>query len=1186
MGTSIEDLTARAKQLIAERRYQEAVRACRRILLSRPAMTEVRVLLGMALLALRRHDEVRAEMMAVLRAAPEEAVAHRLLGEAHLRDGQVDKAQASFKRALELDPSDEEARELLSEVAEEEPVVSETIDRWFDPEAVATQQTDSPEWEEDATESLPSIDFDVLRRERDAALGRPLVPELRPPPPPGFGPPRRPPSAPPPPRRPSSFPPPRHQAPSSFPPPPRAEAPAMGMAGAPRRGNPSRPSSMPPPPRKPHFPLDESTAAHTPQAKYDQSSLDPVTTDELNLSDVSEVRPPIRPNPYLSGLEQPIADDFDDDIPTYAMGSQPPYSAPDPLDYALTSALPAIQDLPDEKTVARARSAPPPSFAPGGPADQPPYLSQRALETAQGMEAVEPLPRPAERKKPAAGRSRVPLFLLGVVVPLVVGIAVFTGVRYYLESSAEEEIRAAVQTADDDGLRASLDAAIALVEEHDDDDPEDLALRARLYATLVFDHGEAAHASAAEEVLGHLDPEDGGLSDAIVASTYLSLARGDVERAKAASAAEPTDEASAAELARARGRSLAAGGEYARAFAAAEAARQERPEAPRYVAESAILTARTADVQAALLLLDGVPNGDASPEVRIARARIVKIANSDPTRAAAEANAVLTDLAEASTPPQRAWAHLVRAWHAANHGDLAQAITEGQAALESRPLGDEGFALELTEVLVSASAFDDAGATLATLPEASVQPARRALLTAAVALGRGDIASAEAALGAAGDGAQAEFMRGRVAEARNQFDAATSHYRAAMSLDTALTPQASARLGAIAAANGNHADAVELLRPMAEQYPSSTEVVPLLVDSLLALERVEEAERVLDRAFSVPRPEGVDQALELRLSRSKLELARGDAVAAMNTLRQVVEERPDFADLHRALGEAAIAAGDYEVAREAFERVQALVQTPDGGALSGLAFLAVVEGADLEAARAAITAAQEAGGTGRFLDQARARVMVLEGKGHEAAELIRAMVRGSRDVGLWVALGQAEVQAVDDRQAGAAFEKALELDENEPDALIGLALVRTREGSTDRATRLLRQAEAAVGERELGPSHIARIRAGEGRVLFELGRFDDAREKANEAVRLHAACGDAHLLLASIRMELGGTAIDDLRHAVEGSPPSVEALGLLVIELSANRVDEEVCTLGRRYLAAAPRGLDARDVSRLVRRCR
>jgi tetratricopeptide (TPR) repeat protein len=642
---------------------------------------------------------------------------------------------------------------------------------------------------------------------------------------------------------------------------------------------------------------------------------------------------------------------------------------------------------------------------------------------------------------------------------------------------------------------------------------------------------------------------------------------------------------SAAELAQARALALAAGGEYARAFAASEEARQLRPAAPRYIAQNAILTARTDDVQAALTLLDGLPDGGQSALGRIARARIVKIANSDPDRAASEATEVLEALAETATPPQKAWAHLIRAWHATIHGDLTRAVAEGRAARETRPPGDEAFALELADVMVKANAFDDASETLEALPETSVSPARRARLVAAVALGRGDITQAETALADAGDGAQAEFMRGRVAEAKNQLEAAESHYRAAMSRDTALTPPASARLGAIAAQNGDHAEAVELLRPMAEQYPSNIEVVPLLVDSLLALDRSDDAQEVLDDAFHVPRPDGVGVAVELLLARSQVELARGDATAAVATLTSVVEQRPDFADLHRALGEAALTAGDFEAARTAFERVQELVHGDDGQALAGLAYLTVSDGADLEAARSAITRAEEAGGRGRFLDRAKARVMVLEGKGKEAAEIIQPMTRESpNDVGLWVALGQAQLQAVSNGPAERAFEKALELDEEDPDALLGMALVRTRAGSTDRASRFISRAEAAVRARELGDSYKARIKATEGRVLFELGRFDDARERATEAIRLDSACSAAHLLVASIRMELGAVATEDLQRAVEGSPPSVEAMGLLVLERGTT--SEDNCALARRYLEAAPRGLDARDVRRVVRRCR
>ena len=69
MGSSVQDVTARAKQLISERKYRDAVRACRRVLLSKPDAVPVRLLLAQALLALGRHDEVRIEMLALSKKA-------------------------------------------------------------------------------------------------------------------------------------------------------------------------------------------------------------------------------------------------------------------------------------------------------------------------------------------------------------------------------------------------------------------------------------------------------------------------------------------------------------------------------------------------------------------------------------------------------------------------------------------------------------------------------------------------------------------------------------------------------------------------------------------------------------------------------------------------------------------------------------------------------------------------------------------------------------------------------------------------------------------------------------------------------------------------------------------------------------------------------------------------------------
>ncbi|MCA9608200.1 MAG: tetratricopeptide repeat protein, partial [Myxococcales bacterium] len=151
MGAASQELTERAKLLISERRYQEAVRACRRALLSNPGQVEIRLLLGEALLALERYDEVRVEMIALARKAPDRGAVHRLLGEAYLRDGRPTEAIESLRRALQLDPEDEVAEELIAEAADENAPVSTTIERWFAEEAEPTVETESPAWEEVST---------------------------------------------------------------------------------------------------------------------------------------------------------------------------------------------------------------------------------------------------------------------------------------------------------------------------------------------------------------------------------------------------------------------------------------------------------------------------------------------------------------------------------------------------------------------------------------------------------------------------------------------------------------------------------------------------------------------------------------------------------------------------------------------------------------------------------------------------------------------------------------------------------------------------------------------------------------------------------------------------------------------------------------------------------------------------
>ncbi len=1196
MATGIEDLTARAKQLIAERSYQDAVRACRRVLLSRPDETPVRILLGKALLALRRYDEVRAEMMAVLRTEPREAAAHRLLGEGYLRSGDPHKARDSILRALELDSSDDEARELLGEIEEETAPISATIDRWFDPEAVATVQTSPPPFEEEHTGpvQIPFFSDEESSIEVDPSLvaeaqgARPVA-----------GPPR-PVAAPP-----------RRGGASTIPPPPASRPPRPGSAGPPRRATLRAPSAGPPLASSRGDSIAEETAAHRPAAR--RTSLPrpapvPEVTDELSLDeveslpgldDVEELEgEPTQARAEPFGYGHGALDGADtlqrdtDDLPELdeertvarpdrmpvAYYPEPPRGpsafgaprSPEPARFPDDPVLapPGATDFPDQPRQRR----PPPARRGAVPASSPASDPSRGTPTPHAVERAEHATPHTGRTQRAASRAgRIALWSAVLVVPVLLGVAAFLGVRYWMDENASEEVSAAAVRASDDGLRESLESAIQVAEKHGLDDPEDVALRARLLATLVMDHGED-RAAEVQELLAQLSGPDANLPDVRVAEAYLRIARGDVPGAQEAL---DSAEGESAELWRARALVLLAGRDVTRAVTAARAAVTERPTSPRHVALLALLMALDRDTSAATEALAGVPGGDGSPAVRLARARILLESGSDPRGAASEAGVVLEELGSVASKHQKAWAHLVRARHAAASGDEPAARREATGAAELRPTWDEAFALSLAETFLRLAAPSDAQEVLSTLPEQSQEPQRRATLEAEVALAVGEIDAAARALEQAPDDAQTAFLRGRIQEERGDLDAARTLYERAME-DPRESVRARGRLGAIALGAGDSARAVELLTPAAEREPANLEVVPVLVRALLATERVERASEVV--GFALQRRE---DAVELLSAKAQVDLAQGHTEAALATLRRVVEQRPDDPEVHATLGEAARLAGEPDRAREAFDKALEL-RDDHQGALIGLAQLAVDEGDD-EAARAAIERAESAGARGRALDRVRAHLLVRQGAGEEAVETLSELAEDTEDAALWVALGWAQTQAERDRDATRSFTRALRIDEDEPEAHLGMALLQTRAGALSRVARSIGAAERAMRQRGLGPRFEARILAARGRLRFELGDFGDATANAREALSKDAECAEAHLLLANIAIERGDDPIPHLRSAVAGHAPLPEALGRLAVRLPRG---EEACDLARRYMRAAPNGYDAPDVQDVIDRCR
>jgi tetratricopeptide (TPR) repeat protein len=110
------DFPYRAKDLIRQRRYQDAVRLCRGELLADPDNIEGKVVLAMAHLALQQYEQVCQLVSPVVADQPSMAPARRLLGEALLRLGETTRAREHLEAARDAAPDDPGISDLLSEL--------------------------------------------------------------------------------------------------------------------------------------------------------------------------------------------------------------------------------------------------------------------------------------------------------------------------------------------------------------------------------------------------------------------------------------------------------------------------------------------------------------------------------------------------------------------------------------------------------------------------------------------------------------------------------------------------------------------------------------------------------------------------------------------------------------------------------------------------------------------------------------------------------------------------------------------------------------------------------------------------------------------------------------------------------------------------------------------------------------
>jgi tetratricopeptide (TPR) repeat protein len=1140
MGAASQELTERAKLLISERRYQEAVRACRRALLSQPDEVEIRLLLGEALLALERYDEVRVEMMALARKAPMRAEVHRLLGEAYLRDGRQGPAVEALRKALELDPTDEMVRELLLEAADQAAPVSTTIERWFADEAVPTVETDVPAWEEEQTGPAPKHLLLGLSSEPPSSIH--VDPSLKPIPPP------------------RAAPPPKPAAAQTRPIGPRVRSKKPTMAGHPEELAPIAPPAPRPhtPPADP-FP-EESTQAQRPSARR-APPADP-TTEEIDLVSLPDQTPAPRIDPRLEQSLRP------EEFAEFAAFED----EPDVLTDKPTRARP-ISFAAAEEPATETKPQPPPRPPPPSPFFEPPPV---AAAPAPSVAAAPPVAKPPEATTARVGQKKswlLPGVVAAVLAFLVMFIAVVAIVTF-INRSAFEQIHAQAQSAGDSGIASDIEASIRGIDAQEDDDPELMALKARLIATLVFEHG-VDRAPEARALVTSVEDEE--LTDAQIARALLYLDAGNARQAVDALAGLPVEPTQLAEAYRTHALAKAALGDLAAAEESARNAAEARPSAPRHAALYALLHHRTGNSADALRFLDAVPDGARFPSIRVARARILMDAGGDDARAQEEAAAVIGELAARATAHEIAWAHLVRAHLAAEHGDHAGSLTEARAAAQAPPPADEPFGVALVDTFLKLGAPEDARRELARLsdpPEDQASRATRSLLSAEVALAVNDLDRAEAALAGAADTPRTFLLRAQILEARGRVDEARPLYLRASQAPGPEGRRAAVRLASLAMSAGNAQGAIDLLEPNRANAVDDSEYISILARAYLALNRLDPAEQAVNDALARRR-----DAPDLLAVRGSIELRRGRTTEALATLRQAVQARPTDADLQADLGDAARLAGESAPARQAYDAALA-VRADHPRALLGLARLALAAG-ELDQVEQRLTALGER----EPLEVARLRgeLLVVRGEGALGVRVIAVTAARVDDAEVWTSLGHLLAQAENDREATRAYARALARDRNHPEALLGQSLVDVRRGDLGGARRAVATALQEGTRRHLGSAFLARLKVAQARLAFEGGRFDEVVELANEAVRLDPNIAAAHLLLANVAVERGDSPNEHLQRAVAAQAPPPEALGTLAIRLERG---EDACRLGRRYLEIAPDGYDAPDVEDVVDDCR
>jgi arylsulfatase A-like enzyme/Tfp pilus assembly protein PilF len=188
--------------------------------------------------------------------------------------------------------------------------------------------------------------------------------------------------------------------------------------------------------------------------------------------------------------------------------------------------------------------------------------------------------------------------------------------------------------------------------------------------------------------------------------------------------------------------------------------------------------------------------------------------------------------------------------------------------------------------------------------------------------------------------------------------------------------------------------------------------------------------------------------------------------------------------------------------------------------------------------------------------------------GRAMTNLQLAVEREPKNEGLWLNIAGIHLMEAELEEAETAIGKALEIEPEAAQAYLIRGQIAINRGQEEEAMRLYQQA-AEMDPGTAGPGAYNAM----GIVHLVRGRFEEARQAFNDAIRLDSLNGAAHDGLANILIHEGKTeeAMRELQIALRFDPNQKRALATLASLLSQQGEQEKALEVAEKALKAAPK---------------